>query len=93
MKSKQVCRLFKDDELLNPYTHRPIKKHGPTHRRLQKACTEDIKPCEHFKDNYLINPYTNRKIKKNGPTYRRLINECCLSCSCFSKCSPKKIRE
>ena len=41
-KSDDVCKKFLKDKTKNPLTNRTIKKDGPTYKKLEKECKDEL---------------------------------------------------
>jgi len=38
--NNKLCKLWKQDKIINPITNRKIKKNGPTYKEINKKCIQ-----------------------------------------------------
>jgi hypothetical protein len=59
-KAKEICDAFTQNKKKNPMTNANIKENGPTYRKLEKLCNENI-------------PFNKKSLKKKSP--KKIIQE------------------
>ena len=62
----------KDDEILNPKTHRCVKRSGAIGKEILKSLEKKASKC---KEDEILNPVTNRCVKRSGAIGKKLLKK------------------